>query len=381
MRIGPFERIEVKLRVLTPVFIGSGEELTKKEYIFDETRGIIHMPDLRKLAAFLSARSLIPAYQEYMLDPGKNNLRIFLREKGIDDKYYPSFVQYSIDAGEAAASGRFRGVLTFIKGPDGRPYIPGSSLKGAIRTAVAAKLIKQDNYVKFIDEIERESGNLEQLERNISKVAGQLEVRLFNRLDVKDPRDPEKIKRHDAVNDFMQGIKISDSLPMEFENLTLCGKYDRLPDGTVRKIPLFRECLAPGTETRFWLTIDRSIMNKAGINIEFIEDALRGFYNSYKKSFEQYFKVLAEDYREETGEEAIIILGGGAGYVAKTLIYPLIPERDRAVKLVSKIMTRQFNVHKHDRDPAVYKVSPRMLKTTMYKGVYYPMGKCAITFG
>ena len=34
MKYGHLERIEMTLRNLAPVFIGSGESLTKKEYIF-----------------------------------------------------------------------------------------------------------------------------------------------------------------------------------------------------------------------------------------------------------------------------------------------------------------------------------------------------------
>ncbi len=49
MRYGHLERVELVLRTLSPVFIGSGEKLTKKEYIYDKNDRVIYMLNLAKL--------------------------------------------------------------------------------------------------------------------------------------------------------------------------------------------------------------------------------------------------------------------------------------------------------------------------------------------
>ena len=104
MRFGHLERFIINLKVLSPVFIGSGEQLTKKEYIFDPDSGLIHIPDLAMFYSFLSERSLLTAYEDYLMHPRYNNLLRFLTDNNIDENSYPSFVSYTIDAGELVDS-------------------------------------------------------------------------------------------------------------------------------------------------------------------------------------------------------------------------------------------------------------------------------------
>jgi CRISPR-associated protein Csm5 len=92
------------------------------------------------------------------------------------------------------------------------------------------------------------------------------------------------------------------------------------------------------------------------------------------------FSSLAEDAEQPMQKSASVVLGGGTGYQSKTITYPLFKNQQRAVKVVGRMMTKQFNNHKHELDSEKYKVSPHMLKTTMYNGKYYQMGKCSIEF-
>jgi len=377
---GHLETIELILNTLSPVFIGSGRELSKKEYIFDKAEKIIHMPNLSGLISFLSERNLLTKYEEFLLQPEFNDLYVFLSKNGIAKKDYKAFVAYSIDAGEAAYSEKLRGILTFIKGADGKPYIPGSSLKGAIRTAIAAKMVKNGDFSNNIMSIEEAAKYYRGSKTYISREAQQLENRLFCTLGIKDPTNPDRIRWDSILNDFMRGISISDSQPIAFENLTLCSKYDWLADGKVNILPIYRECLAPGTRVRFVMTLDIPVLKKAGIDKKFIEDALHKFSDFHYENYEQYFSKLGEDAVVTPKEGENIILGGGSGYVSKTLLYPLIQDRKKALKLVSTIMSKQFRDHNHGKDEIYYKVSPHTLKMALYKGRYYQMGRCELIF-
>jgi CRISPR/Cas system CSM-associated protein Csm5 (group 7 of RAMP superfamily) len=75
VRFCHLERLNITLRSLSPVFIGSGERLSKKEYIFDPRKGMIYFPDFPRLVAFLKSRSLLPAYQDYLLQARNNDSR------------------------------------------------------------------------------------------------------------------------------------------------------------------------------------------------------------------------------------------------------------------------------------------------------------------
>ncbi|MGI6705944.1 MAG: type III-A CRISPR-associated RAMP protein Csm5 [Clostridia bacterium] len=380
MRYGHLEKAEIRLRTLSPVFIGSGESLTKKEYIFEDESGTIHVPDLARFTAFLSKRGLIAAFEEFVTHPHKNDLRAFLSEHKVGKKDYHSFVRYSVDAGEVAASERFRGLLLFVKGPDGYPYIPGSSVKGAIRTAIAARLVQAGNYERNVADIDRAIDDFRGRRRYLSYQTDALERKLFCRLNYTDPRNTDRIRWDNLVNDFMRGIQISDSSPIGFENLTVCGKYDRKPDGFVNLLPIFRECLAPGTETVFSMTMDLPVLAKAGIDVKFIKDALHSFADMQYEYFDRHFASLLEDADTAAKEGVDIVIGGGAGYATKTIMYPLVRPHQRALRMVGRMMTKQFSRHQHEKDATLFKVSPHMLKTTMYKGKYYQMGKCEVIF-
>lgn len=378
MKYDHLERIDVRLRTLAPVFIGSGEHLNKKEYILEGSKELIHFPDFPRLVGLLKQRSLLDAYEKFLTNPNRRDFRAFLEENNVRASDYSHFVRYSIDAGEAARDVNFREVLTFIKDSQGMPYIPGSSLKGALRTAIAAELLKKGEWERERASVER-ADDSKPPRKYMDREAKDLEKKLFYRLGIIDPKDGREISS--AVNDVMQGLRISDSAPIGFDCLTLAGKYDRKPDGTVNPLPIFRECLIPETEARFVITLDRPVLARAGLDLAEIEAALKSYADDHKANFEQYFRELPDDADSSARQGVAIILGGGSGYTSKTIMYNLFRDRERALPVVAKLMHKQFNRHLHSKDVTYYRVSPHTLKTTMYKGTFYQMGRCELIFG
>lgn len=377
MKFGHLERVSIKLKTLAPVHIGSGEYFTKKEYILDGKNGQIHFPDFPKLVALLKSRQLLTAYEDFLVMSRSNDLRRFLEDNGVGADIYHQFTRYSIDAGEALRNEKFRQVMTFIKDAEGLPYIPGSSLKGAIRTALGAWLISKDNNNRdaIINKIMR-ANDREPPRRYLKRETDELESRIFNRLDIHDPRSGRLTSG--PTNDVMQGIRISDSAPIGYEQLTLAGKHERKPDGTINILPIFRESLIPGTVAELVMTLDMPVLKKVGINATVIEKALHSFADQHYENFEQHFSESKDDADMSTQQGVDIILGGGAGYVSKTLTYNLFKDRDKALELTTNIMSKNFPRHKHALYASRYKVAPHILKTTMYKGQYYQIGRCEL---
>ena len=174
----------------------------------------------------------------------------------------------------------------------------------------------------------------------------------------------------------MRGIAISDSAPVSTGQLTLCGKYDRSTDGSITIIPLFRECLKPGSELNFLMTLDYTLLRDANVNKSFIETALRDFVVLHESVFKSAFNPLDLDYINSSGNKANLLLGGGAGFASKTVQYSLVKPREQAVIRVGEVLHRSFEKHKHRLDFQNFNVSPRMMKTTCYEGQYYQMGEC-----
>lgn len=371
MKYCHLEKLDITIRALSPVFIGSGEAITKKEFIYDKQGRRVYIVDLSGLLTFLEDRSLLKSFELFLLNQKNNDLYSFLREAGITRNQYGLFCRYELAPGEVAATEKFREIQTFIKGPDGMPYIPGSSLKGALRTAIGARLAKENARGNHRDGMEKMSV------RELSKKAKDLEDRLFCRLD--SPRR-ENVKWDSIVNDFMRGLRISDSEPIPFEELTLCGKRDLKPDGkfSSSSVIFYRECLRPGAEVQMSLTFEVPVMKKAGIDAGWIEEALQDFVRSHYEKYERFFNTSG--LTPDTGGNCNLILGGGAGYPSKSLVTHIAGSRAGALKTAEKIMTSFFPKHGHGHYSSRFKVSPHTLKIASYGGNLYQMGRCRLEF-
>ncbi|NCC79232.1 MAG: type III-A CRISPR-associated RAMP protein Csm5, partial [Clostridia bacterium] len=244
------KRYQIKLTARSPVFIGSGMTMGKKEYVYDRTRHKVKIPDLPSMFSGIEKLGLMKHFEEYMLE-SREDLYKWLSRVGIFPNVYNQWIRYELDAGDAVMEERSKKEIhLFIKDPLGLPYIPGSSMKGAIRSSLLTKDILQDNRRKasIMDSVRRaREGNRKWY---LVKEAGMMEAGTFMKLkrNEKKPFDP--------INDYMAAVRISDSKPLQLDDLVLCQKIDLNLSGETKPMPLIRECLKPGTVVEFDLTID-----------------------------------------------------------------------------------------------------------------------------
>lgn len=358
--LGHLTTVPLQLRTLSPVFIGTGKMANKKECIFDLTQKKIHFPDMYKLYALLSRLKKLEAFEQFMLSENQKDLLEFLDKNGIERDQYPSFVRYSIDAGEAAQHQKFHEVWPFVKDAQGFAYIPGSSLKGVFRTALAAHQLKS---LSLYDATRTN--------------ANQLESDAFCVLEHTDAANRYRGKSSDKVNDFMRGIQVSDSIPIPLDRLTLCQKIDKSKTGVLNPINFYRECLMPNTTVQFTLTLEKPILKKAGITLDELMQAVTKFSRHHQEQFINHFPSHHTDAKECAATGVELFLGGGVGFASKTLPYALM-SHDEAVSFTIATLSESFKGHRHNQDDKLG-VSPRMVKVTRYQGLLYHMGRCELT--
>jgi len=145
MSLSPKPLMDIKVvactvEILSPVHIGDGSTLEGYEYCVVD--GIYHKINMSRLLENLPPDDLDNLANLMATDP--IGLRKFMREI-----YRPEFGEYSCRATRTfieTVEGKLDDprnqllVRTFIK-TCGQPYLPGSSIKGAIRTAVLANLL------------------------------------------------------------------------------------------------------------------------------------------------------------------------------------------------------------------------------------------------
>ena len=364
---------QIQIRALSPVFIGDGDKIGKKEFIFLRREQRLLVPKIEALYAYLQKRGLAARYEQYLFDrQDKQKLGDWLRDSGVPRKDYEQFTDYELctEEGIFERCGRERPaseILCFIKDAYGKPYVPGSSLKGMMRTALLAAEVRKNrqSYRTCIEAIRRESSRRGKPKSFLKYESAELEDAVFHQLM------REGTQRSDAVNDCLSGLLVGDSSPIDIERLTLSQKIDYNLKQQEQPLPILRECLAPGTVIRFDVTIDTQI---CPYTMKDILEALDLMNKICYKFF--YSRFFTWPLRRGT-----VWLGGGCGFLSKTVVYPLFEEE--AVRVTDQVFQTalggKYIEHKHMRDIGTYRLAPHVCKCTRYQKKLYPMGQGEIS--
>lgn len=375
---------EFTLTVKGPVHIGNGKTLSKVDYFFYKDR--IYFPNLHKMFLYIKQMHLIDDYESFMYS-ARNDLTYWLNRKRIISTVAEKCTDYSVTLSKLPNLKSWK-LSTFIKDPYGNPYIPGSSLKGLIRTLLLAKEIvdNPDDYAEIRNDIRRSINdprkniisNLykasstipkakrlekivdEAIKSKLNKASSTLEEIAFHKLNCSD-------NRKNAVNDVFKGLIVSDSQPLSTNDLIVTEKIDYNVVGNEKPLPLYRESLVPNTQVKFNVTIDTSIFN---YTIDDILQAVKLFATDYYTYFSSNFRGI----KKPTSNT--VWLGGGAGYVSKTIMYNLFG--DDAYNIVSSVLnvTQKHHDHGADKDKGV---SPVTVKLTKYNNTLCHYGECSLS--
>lgn len=355
------------LLVKGPVFIGSGRSLNKKEYVLLNGGSGIGVVDQKKAYNFFMKKGLLGRYEDFMMRYGNSSLSSFLNSNHLKLQDIRSCFAYELDAGdELRSGGRETQIWECVKDPYGYPYVPGSSLKGMLRTILLADKIMRDpvKYSRDRNQIQRGAKQRNKRSHLLSDEMGELESRAFPTLNRPDTG------RDDAVNDALSGLIISDSRPLSMKDCVVCKKIDVHVPRVERPLPIARECLRPGTRIEFDITIDTSVLD---LNADNIMNAVKRFNSRYKEAFESKFNLQSQI------TDRTVFLGGGSGFVSKTILYPLLGSDDGLYTTADVLQAVSKRGSRHYEDPKKG-VSPRVLKCTHYQGRLLEMGACDLSF-
>lgn len=358
-------KYSVTLTVRGPVHIGSGQELKKKEYIFAENK--VYIPDIARMYADMKRKGLGDAFERYLLDDSQVSLDTWLKKNHIGKIEYLKWIRYSLDCGDTIwEKGRTANIACCIKDAYGLPYIPGSSLKGMLRTILLAYEIKRrpEQFSAVKNDIVKGAGYGGR-KGCLRKEAEEIETIAFRKLK-RDPGD-----RANVLNDVMAGFIVGDSQPLGLETLVLAQKVDMGVEKIPKALPILRECIKPGTKITFPLTIDTALCPYLK---EDIQQAIMYFGKVYNQTFRSSFTKNA------LTKGNYVWLGGGSGFATKTVVYPLFG-KEKGVRTINTILKttlsqKVFFDHKHGEDLRKG-VSPHILKVTRYAGKLYEMGLCS----
>ena len=289
-----YRTFQFSLLAMAPIHIGNGEKYTSREFIYEN--GYFYFPDMGKFYNRMVEKGYDQKFERFLQEtkPNARNNRLisFLDDNRISNRDFGGYriVETGLEIeknNRDSKLGTINEVAKFIRDPFGNPYIPGSSLKGAIRT-ILMNTNPDWNNKKVVDT----RGKRPKENKNMISWGA---------------------KKGKEFNDLFNAIRVSDSKPFSNGSLILVQKWDCSAKLLkVKPLPLYREAIAPLTKVEFTITTTTA---EAATLIEKLEDKALEFYKGYKNFF-------LKDFPEDKIQDNIdypIYLGAGSGAWTKTI--------------------------------------------------------------
>lgn len=375
------EHKEYELEVISPIHIGSGERMRFEDCILT-FNGCVCFIDQRKWRGFMATnRNLIKKWTDnlYNGDEGmtttewirKNIPGLQKGDKGKLDEFIRSVTYASAKRSKAPKTNANKGEFQCqMKDVNGKPIIPGSTLKGVIRTSILFHELKThhpeyaqqwNNIKSLIDH----AHNANSLKKDIHKVTERIEANAFGKIPYQ-----KGDKEDDSLHSIMKGIQVSDAIIQgdDVKDTVILQKYDAFalegddghPHIERKPVPVHRECIPKGRRFRFNMTIDKDILAHGGISsLDEIWSWVKEFTDF---GLELQRGVFGETYRTEFRDmdDATMVLGAGTGFLSKTVFCALAPKLEEAQEYLRSMLQIEFPSHKHEWKDKF--IAPRTLK-------------------
>ena len=375
-----FETAKMCLKVVTPINISDGIVLGAKDYLYDSRRQKVFFLNLHQWHMFIYKHMLLEKYESYLANfRDKQSLLEWLQMQGydIDDvrTVITSEAQATVNLMNKEKKKTLNDINRHIQQPEGSLYVPGSSIKGVFRTAILYSLLqkRQDIKVKYWRQIqEKISSNYFKPYRDFNKLISDLENEFLHTLRLVDGN----IRSNNAVCSAMRGLQVSDTYASRNMQTAILqkvdGGFDKFGKASPKKLPIFRECMLPKAELFFDVKIEKAVMSTIGINT--VDDLLKATHSFFAAVTDLLQQAFEKEYQEAFQGVAAgnMFLGGNTGFLSKTLLAMLAPDKDTAKNTIKVLLDKSFKTHKHLLRDKV--IAPRTLKCTNYNGKLMLMG-------
>ena len=285
-----YRTFQFTLLAMAPIHTGSGDKYTSREFIYED--GYFYFPDMGKFYNRMVEKGYDQKFERFLQErkasASNNRLISFLEDNRISDRDFGGYrikeTGFETEKNNIDSKlGTINEVSKFMRDSYGNPYIPGSSLKGAIRTILM-------------------NTNPDWNNENVVK-------------DKKENKSliPWGAKKGQNYDDLFNTIRVSDSKPFNNEQIILVQKWDYSAKSlTAKPLPLYREAIVPLTRISFTIT---TTTKEAGILIEELGQRAQAFYKEYKEFFLSDFP----ENKIQPNLQYPIYLGAGSGAWTKTL--------------------------------------------------------------
>ncbi len=357
------KKYKAKLTVKTPVHIAGADykNLTPYEYIVEN--GDLKIIDNNKFMDVLTKKNLLDEYIDTIhrnVNLGKHEqkrkieITYFLRNNSINidtisKKTYKSVIDKSVKVNN--------GINMHIKDIYDNPYIPGSSIKGAL-----VNFLLVDYIISHRGEFTREIEKIKRLNSQRFNFNNKRDVKNFQNAVKKEVENVIDKILYDDKNPRVKrfGLSISDTYSKKDVEVSFLQDIDlHLPvpeyEGEGRThMPIAREYIMRNNEFSLDITLDTEMLALSKLKIQNGDDLIKAINNA--------FKYLSDNSLEDYPRDSGLIIGANTGFHQKTIIHALFEDNELKTevtkKLIHKIIeskNKKMGDHKGDT------ISPRIL--------------------
>ncbi|ULB35860.1 type III-A CRISPR-associated RAMP protein Csm5 [Proteiniphilum propionicum] len=323
-----------RITTLTPVSIGDGNTLSAfADYVLE--KGKIHYINQQAIRDKMGEKSeLIDIYVEGMIRGKSNTTNAFNLKDFIVNRLKLTLQQAASHSIDACSVGGKKELYTVVKNVGQSPYIPGSTLKGAIKTALLYDwLINEDEGQLWCSQYVNDFNN-EELNKRLILEFDKFELAVSDsslmRFDALEAIEIKRLNIKKGTLDIPQtreAIKDNNTCECEIRNVRKL--IEEKVDGTkVYKNYSWEE---------FCEIINKFSDDSCNIEWEIMESFKEKLDNKYYKRLENFYSIVQK--KAENNTTAYLRLGAGKGFYFNSVALSLFDtdttdDKSRFLKLL-----------------------------------------------
>ena len=380
------DHVQLSLTIVSPTNIGGSETLTTKDYMYNYDAGEVYLLNNYEWFRFLARHNKLAEFEIYMqnemvrpngrtmYDWAKNTIGSSQLTKDVLGPAIGSIIKSSIY--NEGRKNSLNDITPQIRGANGEVYIPGSSIKGVIDSAIISHMLR--NNKAFRSNVQRElrkvldvykRKNAGSLFKDIFKMVNQAIIKHIHVLTNNEGKPLKGI-----LASAFRGISVSDAMPVSAIQTEVLKKEDSCvnEDGT-HEISVHRECILPNQKFFFTLTLDTAITKEIGItSVNQVLEILQEDFDATHELLSSKFKKVSPSIFKAL-EPANAYIGSNTGFVQKTIIMAAFTDNEETgIDIIRAILDVNFQKAKHASKD--HFMAPRAIKLVKWNGHYYEMG-------
>lgn len=358
-------KYKMNLEVLTPLHIGGADyksNITKKEYLFEkenEGKIILRIADGQKFIDYLIKNKLFDKYISLINESVNEKVKIHRRNISLEEiltrlKISTDDFKNNFQKKVYVITDIKNDIKLVLRNLAFKPYIPGSSIKGALVNFLLIDYIIKNRNEFSIEKKDillkaqsvKDDKNIKKYKEDVKKIINKIEKSIIYGNDEK----LEKSKRF--------GISVSESYNYYDTKTNFYQDIDekRNPKKESEKsqtMPAAREYIMANSKFDFDIILDLDLLRKSKLKIGNINDLII----SLEKATDYLVNKVLEDKNSPQTEN--LILGANTGFLQKTIVYALFEDKKERLEVIKKLLHRSSKnlIGNHLND----KISPRVL--------------------